>query len=270
MNANKPNMNRKRGNVSKPAPERIQGAFLGLAICETFARPDQPNIITPDPATSLPHEGHFADGTSMALSLAESFIALRAFDPRDQMIRYTSWYRYGHLCSGETCDYIDESVRQATLRFERDWTPFDSTGAENDLCLTRLVPVVAFGQTAAEARELCHESARVTHSGAATCEACASLGEILFHLMDNGSIPSSHAPITQLKSEAVDSALKACMSASSFAEGLAQLPKSPRTWAIYGQLAGARFGADALPEIWKASLARRQEIEILAAQLCNL
>ena len=39
--------------------------------------------------------------------------------------------------------------------------------------------------------------------------------------------------------------------------------------AIVGQLAGAHYGASALPSAWRGSLARGAEIEALADALCD-
>jgi ADP-ribosyl-[dinitrogen reductase] hydrolase len=39
------------------------------------------------------------------------------------------------------------------------------------------------------------------------------------------------------------------------------------TGAVYGQLAGAYFGADAIPDTWRSMLAWRDEIEQLADAL---
>jgi len=39
------------------------------------------------------------------------------------------------------------------------------------------------------------------------------------------------------------------------------------TGAIYGQLAGAHYGADAIPESWRACLALREQIKSIADAL---
>ena len=42
------------------------------------------------------------------------------------------------------------------------------------------------------------------------------------------------------------------------------------TGAVYGQLAGAYYGEEGIPETWRAKLAYRDVIERYAAQLCSL
>ncbi len=42
------------------------------------------------------------------------------------------------------------------------------------------------------------------------------------------------------------------------------------TGAVYGQLAGAYYGADGIPEAWRAKLAMGETIERLAAELWGM
>ena len=42
------------------------------------------------------------------------------------------------------------------------------------------------------------------------------------------------------------------------------------TGAVYGQLAGAFYGEQAIPIAWRSQIARRRLIEALAEQLCAI
>ena len=99
--------------MRSPDPDKVLGSLLGLAVCEALCVPDQE---FPGPNAPLPGDGLWGDGTAMALSLAESLAECGGVDQRDQMIRYTSWFRYGHMSAGETCGHIDDTVKQAILR----------------------------------------------------------------------------------------------------------------------------------------------------------
>lgn len=270
-----------------PRPERDKalGSLTGLAVCEALAR-TAPSCISPE--TPLP-EGLWGDGTSMALSLAESLIENKGVDQRDQMIRYTSWFRYGYLSSSETCEYIDEAVKQATLRFERNWDPEDHEGVQGDVCLSRVAPVAIFFADSRHAvLDACAQSTRTTHAGLQSIDACRLLAAMI-HLALT-SADKAHVVSTELSANlcpevatlctmglpcgdyAAGVSLKAALDAFhntlSFAEGaLACLPSGPRAMAAYGQLAGAWYGFAAIPMPWRDSLARFEVLERLTDAL---
>ena len=260
--------------MPRPEPAKALGCLVGLAVCEALARPDAGAI---SPKTSLP-EGLWGDGTSMALSLAESLIECDGIDQRDQMVRYTSWFRYGYLSSTETCDYIDEVVKQATLRFERTWNPEDESLTQGDVCLARVAPVVLFFSDSRESMlEACASSTCTTHSGPQSLDACRLLAAMIFEALEatdktqvlrpalprdlcpeveelrSGSAPTAEFPACASLGAAMD----AFRNSSSFADGCRLCrPHGPRAMAAYGQLAGAWYGLGDIPEAWRQSLAR--------------
>jgi ADP-ribosyl-[dinitrogen reductase] hydrolase len=149
---------------------------MGLAVCEALARTPQTSVAPDEP---LP-DGLWGDGTSMALALAESLAECGGVDERDQMIRLTSWFRYGYQSSGETCDAIDDAVKAAILRFERTWNPVDDARTEGDACLARVAPTAIFFAGSREAAlDAGARAARITHSGRKSVDACRLLAAML-------------------------------------------------------------------------------------------
>lgn len=63
-------------------------------------------------------KGQWTDDTSMALCLAESFIACGAFNAADQMDRYTRWWKDGYLSSNGRCFDIGNTVSHALRKYE--------------------------------------------------------------------------------------------------------------------------------------------------------
>ena len=267
-----------------PRPERDRGlgSLTGLAVCEALARTSFPALESPLP------EGLWGDGTAMALNLAESLVESQGVNQRDQMIRYTSWFRYGYLSSSETCEFIDEAVKQATLRFERTWDPEDHDGVQGDACLSRVAPVAIFFAGSRHAvLDACAQSTRTTHSGRQSLDACLLLADMIHNALlsrDKAQVVCTELPaglcpeVANLCAQSAPSgqhaacvSLKAAMNAfhgSSFAEGaLACLPSGPRAMAAYGQLAGAWYGFSGIPKPWRDSLAHVDILEQLSDRL---
>lgn len=243
--------------------------MLGLAVAESWAKAEGPV----PPASALPHDGQWADGTAMALALAESLAEMNGVDQRDQMIRYTSWFRYGYLSAAETCTDIDDAVRAAILRFERTWNPVDNENTEGDACLSRIAPVaIFFASSLDEVQRHAALCTQTTHIGAHSVKAGQLLAAMIFHAMhgqDRDAI--RQMPMSTDSSPATNSlraARDAFLQTTDFAQGC-QLcrPHGPRVLAAYGQMAGASLGAEALPPAWRASLAKVDLIERLTSAL---
>lgn len=258
---------------------------MGLAVCEALAgaQTDSPA----DDDALVP--GLWGDGTAMALGLAESLIEYRGVDQRDQMIRYTSWLRYGYLSSTETCDFIDPVVKEAVTRFERTWDPVDRDGAGGDACLARVAPVVMYFDAAREgALSAVAESTITTHADPQSLDACRRLAAMIFaalHGADRPAVvreglaidagPQSGAPGAKTASQAgalarrsLQTAQDVFLDSATFAQGARRcLPHGPRVLAAYGQLAGAWHGAHNIPLAWRHSLARRNILESIGNKL---
>ena len=262
--------------MPKPDASRVLGCLTGLAVCEALCR--TPEAMT-DPAAPLP-SGMWGDGTSMSLSLAESLAECGGVDERDQMIRLTSWFRYGYQSSGETCEFIDEAVKAAILRFERTWTPADDDATQGDACLARVAPAaIRYAGSRDDVLDACARSTRTTHAGVQSVDACLLLSAMIDEALTGEgkarvlrpNLPSGLcAEAASLCSDAprpagfaACTALAAAMDAfagsESFTQGCALcLPKGPRAMAAFGQLAGAWYGLEAIPTAWRQSLVRSE------------
>jgi len=187
--------------------ERYRGCLLGLAVGDalgttvefkppgTFKR--LTDMIGGGPFHLKP--GEWTDDTSMALCLAESLIACRGFDPKDQMERYVRWWKEGHLSSTGSCFDIGGTTRAALSAFLRTGNPFsgstDSYSAGNG-SLMRLAPVpLFFANDPREAIEKSGESSRTTHGAPAAIDACRYLGALIvgaIHGEDKSVLLSDH------------------------------------------------------------------------------
>lgn len=244
--------------------------MLGLAMAETLSQnPDYPI----DADSPLPNDAFWLDGTSMSLAVAESLAEMNGVDQRDQMIRYTSWFRYGHLSATGTCTNIDDATRAAILRFERTWSPLDTENTDGDSCLARVAPIAIFA--AASAAQARHDAAlctQTTHAGIRSVAACQFLATMMQHILHGHdreaigrmNMPLDASPAWTTLGAARDSFLRT----TDFAQGC-QLcrPHGPRAMAVLGQLAGASLGAANLPLAWRTNLVQIDLIERLASAL---
>jgi ADP-ribosyl-[dinitrogen reductase] hydrolase len=245
--------------------------------------------------------GQWTDDTSMALCLAESLVECQGFDPRDQMERYLRWYRHGHLSSTGACFDIGNATRAALQRFATTGKPFagstDPHTAGNG-SLMRLAPVVLYYRTAPErALELAAESSRTTHRARNAVDACRYMAALLLGALQGkpkeelwsvlpdelspevadvagGSFRRKQPPDvrgTGYVVESLEAALWAFNRTASFVDGaLAAVnlgDDADTTGAVYGQLAGAYYGVEAIPKGWRDKLAMREKIEGLADRL---
>ncbi len=163
---------------------RFRGALLGLAAGDavgTTVEFQAPGSFTTldDMVGGGPFSlsaGEWTDDTSMALCLAESLIEKNAFDPIDQLEKYTKWATEGHLSSNGRVFDIGTTVRAALTRFAQTKEPYcgseDPFSAGNG-SLMRLAPLpLYYVEHPVEAIELSGQSSRTTHAALAAVDGC--------------------------------------------------------------------------------------------------
>ena len=190
---------------------RYQGCLMGLAVGDAlgttveFEAPGTFALLT-DIVGGGPFDldkGQWTDDTSMALCLAESLVTCGTFNARDQIVRYTRWWKEGYLSSNGECFDIGNTVSQALRRYASTGDPFagatDSYSAGNG-SLMRLAPVPLFYASDPEvAISMSAESSRTTH-GAVTClDACRYFGGLIVGAVQGDSkeklLAKRYAPV---------------------------------------------------------------------------
>ena len=295
-----------------PRIARYRGALLGLAVCDALGTTVEfasPGSFTP--VTGITGGGPFdlqagqwTDDTSMALCLAESLIACRGSDARDQMERYVRWWRQGHWSSTGHCFDIGNTIRAALSRFENTSDPFSGSTdpqAAGNGSLMRLAPVALWW--ARDEVQAVHEAARcsrTTHGAPACVDACRYFAALLCGALRGCSKEELLAPefwrhgrldsrIEELRQgsflrkeppairgtgyvvESLEAVLWAFSKSTDFEDGALLAVNlgddADTTGAIYGQIAGAYYGEEAIPARWRAVLHRGEEIGRMAEQL---
>jgi len=246
--------------------------------------------------------GQWTDDTSMALCLAESLVFRGEFDPKDQMTRYLNWWQRGYLSSTGECFDIGITIRSALARFQTSGDPYSGSSDPHiagNGSLMRLAPVVLFAFPDIQATlDFAAASSRTTHAALEAVESCQLLAAILYELLSGvakeevltsvryrptqaklvelaaGSFISK--PLDEIRGsgycvESLEAALWCFFNTGDFASAILAAANlgddADTTAAIVGQLAGAYYGASAIPQRWKEQLTMAEYIEELAVKL---
>lgn len=248
--------------------------------------------------------GQWTDDTSMALCLGASLLEIGGFDAHDQMRRYCRWRDDGYMSSTGRCFDIGLTVRAALRRFEATGDPFagspEPSAAGNGSAM-RLAPVPLFYHPDADAAvRFAAESSRTTHGTAECIEACRLLAAVIGRALDGqdkagvlrdggdyGAAPKvarlargeyAGADISTIRGTgyvvaSLEAALWAFERTASFEGAVLTAANlgddADTTAAICGQIAGAFYGADAIPVQWRRPLAMHDQIVAMADALID-
>ena len=247
--------------------------------------------------------GQWTDDTSMALCLATSLVESGGFRAADQMERYCRWAEEGYLSSTGQCFDIGRTVDAALRRYRTSGDPWagstDRESAGNG-SIMRLAPVVMFFFP--DLKKVSHfavESSRTTHGTAECLDACRLLAGILFRAVEGrGKNDVLFEESQQFDGEArieaiargeyvsktekdisgsgyvvssLEAALWCFFHSNSFDEAVLAAVSlgddADTTAAVCGQVAGAYYGVQGIPEKWQSQLAMRDQITTLADDL---
>lgn len=245
--------------------------------------------------------GQWTDDTSMALCLADSLLAVAGFDPLDQMERYYRWADSGYNSSKAEAFGLGKTVLRAFVQFRKTGSaysgPVDEKWSGNG-SLMRLAPIPIFYHRCVEqTRHFAAMSSQVTHGSEACLAACAAFSEILHNALWGKSkealfIASGHRieaflagyGIGEFRTktandvkgsgfvmDCLEAALWAFWSTDSFEEAVLAAANlgddADTTAAVCGQLAGAFYGIEGIPQTWRTRLHQRTRIETCAREL---
>ncbi len=251
--------------------------------------------------------GEWTDDTSMGLCLAESLLECGGFDPVDQLERYVRWWRQGHLSSNGRCFDIGIQTSAALASFERNRSAppgsSDPQKAGNG-SIMRLAPVpVAYARNVEAAIAYSGQSSVTTHPARQTIDACRYLGALICSAVSGtakdrllgeefwrwggldpeidevarGSFKGKQPPEIAGSGYVVrslEAALWALHRTSSFREGALLAVNlgddADTTGSVYGQIAGAIYGEQGIPQKWRATLALHDLIAEFADRLCEI
>jgi ADP-ribosylglycohydrolase/protein-tyrosine phosphatase len=282
--------------------DRYHGCLLGLACGDAmgstlqFRRPGQFT-----PLADLLGGGHWqlprgawTDDTAMALCLAESLLDAEGFDAADQLRRYRGWQRAGELSSTGVCIGITATVASALAS---DAPAHARLAIAEPQALTRAGVVALFAvATPARAFAWAAQAAAVTDRSGELEAACRFFSALLVAALRGSSrerLLADTRALLQAHGEPGEAAAferslagaqggegplgalrqvrETLLASAGFREGLLQTVNlggdADRQGALFGQLAGALYGSQAIPKPWNRALLRRELLEDLADRL---
>jgi ADP-ribosyl-[dinitrogen reductase] hydrolase len=248
--------------------------------------------------------GQWTDDTSMALCLADSLIQKKGFDALDQMQRYCRWLDTGYLSSTDRCFDVGVTIFGALCHFKKTQEPNSGLDAPNKAgngSLMRLAPIPLFyAYDQNKVIEYAAKSSLTTHAAPECIEACqlyalmiymalhgATKQQIVFEhgfeknlTQPNMQFIASGAYIKKTRDDidgsgyvalSLEAALWCFWHGNSVEECLLLAVNlgndADTTGAICGQLAGAFYGVDAIPNAWYSKLAKLDLLEQMADDL---
>ena len=247
--------------------------------------------------------GCWTDDTALSLALGNSLVLCQKFDPHDVMARFLAYYREGEYSSVPgTCVDIGVTTRQALERFSFTGNPYQGLKDENTSgngALMRLAPVAVFTLDAPveEAIRIARLQSQLTHGSDVCLDASSYLVQLLRLILQGVEDPlvlamprfEGHPDVLKAKAnlwggterrhirstgfviDTLSASLWACANAPDFERAVTLAVNlggdSDTTGAIAGSIAGARFGAEAIPRRWIEPLAKRHTIGALALSL---
>ena len=154
--------------------DRVRGALLGLAAGDAAGLAH---------VSGRPTDGQWTQHTGLALCLAESLLERGGSDPRDQIERYLSWQRDGHLSATGLPSTPTPDVAKALANYK--WRGQRMAGRHDPrdrstASLPRVLAAVTYAAAdPVEAVRLAGECARTTHQSPFVVDACRFLGAML-------------------------------------------------------------------------------------------
>jgi ADP-ribosyl-[dinitrogen reductase] hydrolase len=286
------------GAMAERALGAMLGLAIGDAIGTTLefaprdSKPRVTDMVGGGPFRLKP--GQWTDDTAMALALMDSLIAHPALDEADLMDRFVAWHEQGtYSCTGRCFD-IGMTTRAALTRYKASGNPIagsaDPMSAGNG-SLMRLAPVaVRHWNDPDTLRQVAARQSRTTHAAPEAVDACVAYAQILSEAIAGrprnealgsrsselagaigrilaGSWRGAHREAIKSSgyvAHSLEAALWCTARTSSFADAVllaANLGEdADTTAAITGQLAGALYGASAIPSHWRKQLAWAERI----------
>ena len=253
----------------------VVGDCLGSPIQFT-GKDDHPYISKMEPAVhiygrDLP-KGYWTDDSSMAFCIMESFIRLKHFDLNDIANNFIRWYDDGFLSSvpgwsfdigGATDDAIANIKNGSLVNGDED--------SQGNGSLMRYAPAFIL-EKEGKGKDICRNINDLTHNSEFVRVQMKRLHDAVEAALsgDKSKISTSYTdradvPNSGWSKDTVDAAFWAFCTTDNFKDGMLAAVNlggdSDSIAAVYGQIAGAYYGYDAMPQEWICDVKDHQWVE---------
>ena len=235
--------------------------------------------------------GQWTDDTSMALCLLDSLLK-NGFNKEDQIKTYLKWYEKGYLSSNGICFDIGITTKKAIDNYKLNGKIVieKNKNITSNGSIMRLAPIPLYYLNKDEnfIMNVASQSSETTHDSKICKDCCKYMAIIINRLVKgatkeqamirpnsifceevNEIINGSYKKNFNIKTtgyviDTLNSALWSFYNTKDFTTGLLNLVNlggdSDTTGAVYGQIAGAYYGFNAIPEKWVNKIALKEKI----------
>ena len=260
----------------------IVGDALGSPI-QFSEMDDHPWITEMEPCPmygGLP-PGCWTDDGSMAMCIMDSYIRRGGYDLKDIGDTFVKWFMDGYLSSKEGKSFdVGRATRNACRNIASKGKYVNgSEDSQGNGSIMRFAPSYLLakkeqGQAAKSAAQIMYEISDITHNSERVREVIDRLTRILDEHLEGRRT----AEVSPYKTRdevnnsgwavsTLDAALWAFNTTAAFEEGLIAAVNlggdSDSIGAVFGQIAGAYYGFDAIPERWLKSIKTREKVDQL-------
>jgi ADP-ribosyl-[dinitrogen reductase] hydrolase len=239
--------------------------------------------------------GFWTDDTTLALCILESLIQKDGFNLTDQMNNFLKWWEYGFLSSTGKCFDIGNTTKAALNRYKLNGNPLAGlpTDPATNGALMRLAPVpIFFHHSLSDSIKYSILQTKATHAPIECVEASMLLAYVIYFALSGKNkfeiLKFTHfempleTRLAELKSGLYKSKLESEISGSgqafttleaafyaffkfdNFLDGLKFVVNlgddTDTVGAVYGQIAGAYYGINDIPEYYIEKLFEKEMI----------
>jgi ADP-ribosyl-[dinitrogen reductase] hydrolase len=264
--------------------DKVKGMLWGLIVGDALGSPIQftdkdnhPWITEMEycPVFNVP-AGFWTDDGSMAMCIMDSFVRKGDYDLKDVAETFVRWIKDGYLSSIEGRAFDIGNATFASL------SKFSETGSlvngeessQGNGSIMRFAPSYIIAR-ALNRPEIVREVSDVTHASNRVRETCDVLALVLdLHMAGGRSSygPGSKTPREKVPNsgwcvDSLNAAMWAFNTTNTFEEGMIAAVNlggdSDSIGAVYGQIAGAYYGFDAIPERWVKAVKTWEKVDAL-------
>ena len=270
---------------------KAKGMLWGLIVGDAFGSPIQfsgkdrhPWIteMVACPVFRLP-PGYWTDDGSMAMCIMDSYVRKGGYDLKDIAETFARWLKEGYLSSidGRAFD-VGMATASSVMAFVHTGSLVNGReDSQGNGSIMRFAPSYLIAQNEHDPKKVMHEISDLTHASSVVHRVCDELADILTdHLT---GVRSTRGPSTQLKREFVpnsgwsveslQAAEWAFNTTRSFADGLIAAVNlggdSDTIGAVFGQIAGAYYGFDTIPDRWVKAVKTWRKVDELVERFLD-
>ena len=264
--------------------DRRKGLLWGLVVGDCLGSPiqfsgkdDHPWIteMVECPGFGLP-PGYWTDDSSMAMCIMDSYVRRGGYDLKDIGDTFVKWFADGYLSSKEGRAFdIGRATRYACYRIAiRHKYVNGSEDSQGNGSIMRFAPSYLIAQHEGDPAKVMHEVSDLTHSSCKVREVVNKFARILDgHVAGKRTTEaSSYGTREEVNNSGwavstLDAALWAFNTTKTFEDGMVAAVNlggdSDSIGAVYGQIAGAFYGFDAIPKRWVKAVKTWESVDAM-------